>query len=63
MGYNEDWYALELEKSLGENKTEYSELIKNINYVKLTFDEAYEISKKIQYHYIQDLHTTGMISI
>ena len=46
MGYNEDWYALELEKSLGENKTEYSELIKNINYMKLSFDEAYEISKK-----------------
>ena len=45
LGWNEDWYALELKKLLGKD-LEYNELIKNPNKIKPNFSEAFNISKK-----------------
>ncbi len=45
VGYNEDWWALELEKALGENKKEYLDLIAYPNKIKLNFLESFKLSK------------------
>ncbi|MBI2148708.1 DNA polymerase II large subunit [Candidatus Woesearchaeota archaeon] len=46
VGYNEDWWVLELEKVAEERKKDYIELITNPNKVKLSFTDSFEISKK-----------------
>jgi len=46
VGYCEEWYALELEKALGENKGIYTDLIKNPNKIKISCEAAIAISKE-----------------
>ena len=46
-GYNEDWWALELEKAAGDDKNLFSDLISYPNQ-KIKFKEAFDISLK--YH-------------
>ena len=46
VGYNEDWWALELEKHAGEDKINYKEIIADPGKYKLKLDYVYELSKK-----------------
>jgi len=46
VGYNEDWWVLELEESAGENKKDYSSLIAEPNKIKLNFKDSFELCKK-----------------
>ncbi|MBS3152714.1 DNA polymerase II large subunit [Candidatus Woesearchaeota archaeon] len=48
VGYNEDWWALELEGVLGEYKEEYKDLVTYPNKLKLSFIQAFEITKKFK---------------
>ncbi len=45
IGYNEDWWVLELEKALGDNKDKYKHYVKDTLNIP-GFKEAYELSKK-----------------
>ncbi len=45
VGYNEDWWSLELEKALGENKKDYFSFIAEPNKIKPSFEESYKLSK------------------
>ncbi len=46
VGYNEDWWVLELEKALGENKEIYIDLINNPNKVRIGCETAITLSKE-----------------
>ena len=46
VGWNEDWWALELEKNSGEDKIKYKELIANPNKTKIDPKNSFDISKK-----------------
>src|SRR3989344_1387180 len=48
VGYNEDWWALELEKAAGEEKDKYKEIIAYPNNLKLSFEELFNLCKKYE---------------
>ncbi|MFA4887645.1 MAG: DNA polymerase II large subunit, partial [Candidatus Nanoarchaeia archaeon] len=45
VGYNEDWWVLELEKALGDNKTLYEKLLNNPTKIRVPLQESYTLSK------------------
>ncbi len=47
VGFNEDWWCLELEKNAGEKKSDFADLISNPS-KKLSFDESFRISKEFK---------------
>ncbi len=49
MGYNEDWWALELDKAVGKNKEVYLDLINKPNNVKINCEAAIALSKEYSF--------------